>query len=353
MKMKAADPNIQAESERLWKASLNILEDFNKEKNSLALLQKAMMNILEDAEVERNKYEKTQNALMNMLEDIHDEHEESMLTQRAMINLLDDVNSDRMRFKDLEKSMINILEDIEEEHNKLVTANETMEAANRELEAFSYSVSHDLQIPLRAVNGFSRALLEDYAAILGDDGKHSIDMIMKYTEKMANLIRDLLAFSRLGRRQITETYVDMEDLVREAYSDFALSISGRDILFKVDHLPRASCDRAMIYQVYSNLISNALKFTTGIQRPEILAGSYTEKGENVYYVRDNGAGFDMRYYNRLFGIFERLHSENEFEGTGVGLALVHRIITKHGGRVWAEGEAGKGASFYFTLKTER
>jgi light-regulated signal transduction histidine kinase (bacteriophytochrome) len=109
----------------------------------------------------------------------------------------------------------------------------------------------------------------------------------------------------------------------------------------------------MIYQVYSNLISNALKFTTGIQRPEILAGSYTEKGENVYYVRDNGAGFDMRYYNRLFGIFERLHSENEFEGTGVGLALVHRIITKHGGRVWAEGEAGKGASFYFTLKTER
>ncbi|HTK38545.1 MAG TPA: ATP-binding protein [Pyrinomonadaceae bacterium] len=222
-----------------------------------------------------------------------------------------------------------------------------IEAANKELEAFSYSVSHDLRAPLRAMDGFSRIFLEDYADKLDDEGKEIIGVICDSAKTMGQLIDDLLAFSRLGRKPLETSVVDMSALAREACPRSDSSADGADI--EIGDLPIARGDSALLRQVFVNLISNAVKYSKTKDKITINVGGYRENGENVYYVRDRGVGFDMEYSNKLFGVFQRLHSADEFEGTGVGLAIVHRVIAKHGGRVWAEGEVGKGATFYFAL----
>jgi light-regulated signal transduction histidine kinase (bacteriophytochrome) len=269
--------------------------------------------------------------------------------RKVLLNILEDFNAEKGTLRDLQAAMLNILEDIEEERIRLGQAKEALEAANRELEAFSYSVSHDLQAPLRAVNGYSRALLEDYGLLLDEQGKHYLQMIEKYAGKMGQLIQDLLAFSRLGRRQVSESNINMGDLAKEVFLELVPEPSDRDIRFLLDPLPPAKGDRAMIRQVFVNLLSNALKFTRARPTAEIFVGYSDSDGETVYSVRDNGVGFDMKYYGKMFKIFERLHSENEFEGTGVGLALVSRIITQHKGRIWADSDGNHGAAFYFTL----
>lgn len=224
-----------------------------------------------------------------------------------------------------------------------------LERVNKELDAFSYSVSHDLRTPLRAVMGYATMLKEDYEAGLDDEARRIIKNIIANARMMGQLIDDLLAFSRLGKKELVRTNVDMRQLTiaikdellsREAPCKYALLIGD---------MPSARADEMMIKQVLLNLLSNAIKYSSKKEKPVIEAGAEKRDHELVYYIKDNGAGFSMTYAGKLFGVFQRLHSQEEFEGTGVGLALVKRIIEKHGGRVWAEGRENEGAVFYFTL----
>ena len=228
-----------------------------------------------------------------------------------------------------------------------------LEGTNAELESFSYSVSHDLRAPLRAIHGFARILLEDHKDKLDAEAQRLLGVVDQNTRRMGQLIDDLLAFSRLGRKEITAASVDMRELAQAVSEDArraeAESRSGRSLDIRIDPLPRALGDRALLRQVMGNLVQNAVKFTRGKDRALIALGARPDGGQNVYYVKDNGAGFDPRYADKLFGVFQRLHRSEDFEGTGVGLAIVKRIVQRHGGRVWAEGNVDEGATFYFTL----
>jgi signal transduction histidine kinase/HAMP domain-containing protein len=224
-----------------------------------------------------------------------------------------------------------------------------LEAANKELEAFSYSVSHDLRAPLRAVDGYAQILEEEQAARLDADGWRVLGVIRDSARQMGQLIDDLLAFSRLGRKTLTPGEVDMQALVQEVLGELCALNETRWPEIALGALPRARADRALLRQVWANLLANAVKFSAAADRPHIEVGALTDGGEHVFYVRDNGAGFDMRYADKLFGVFQRLHSADEFPGTGVGLAIVKRVVARHGGRVWAEGQPHAGATFYFTL----
>jgi PAS domain S-box-containing protein len=225
-----------------------------------------------------------------------------------------------------------------------------LEAANKELEAFSYSVSHDLRAPLRAVDGFSQAVLEDYGAQLPKEGRHYLQTIREGAQRMGVLIDDLLTFSRLSRLPLNKAPVNMGKLAREAFEELKGQQNGRKIDIRIGDLAPCEGDPALLKQVWMNLISNAIKYTRKRDAAIVDVGSREEKNENVYFVCDNGAGFDMRYANKLFGVFQRLHRADEFEGTGVGLAIVQRVIHRHGGRVWVEAAVDRGASFYFTMR---
>jgi PAS domain S-box-containing protein len=224
-----------------------------------------------------------------------------------------------------------------------------LEVANKELESFSYSVSHDLRAPLRAIDGFARILDEDHTARLDDEGRRLLGVICAEARRMGQLIDDLLAFSRMSRQQVEPAQIDMTALAQAVFDEHAALAPGRQLQFKVQPLPPALGDRPLLRQALGNLISNAIKYTRPRAVAEIEIGGRTEGGEGLYYVKDNGVGFDMRYVGKLFGVFQRLHTEAEFEGTGVGLALVQRVIHRHGGRVWAEGKLNEGSTFYFTL----
>ncbi|HZJ24896.1 MAG TPA: ATP-binding protein, partial [Anaerolineales bacterium] len=224
-----------------------------------------------------------------------------------------------------------------------------LEAANKELEAFSYSVSHDLRAPLRAIDGFTRILLEDYESVLDEEGKRVCKIISREAQHMGQLIDDLLAFSRLGRKEMHPTKIDMKAMAGLVFAELVATEDSKPIDFHVHRLPLAWGDATLIRQAWVNLLSNAIKFSSKKERAVIEVGSKHSENEHVYYVRDNGAGFDNEYVDKLFGVFQRLHSEKEFTGTGVGLAIVKRVINRHGGRVWAEGEVERGATFYFAL----
>jgi PAS domain S-box-containing protein len=229
-----------------------------------------------------------------------------------------------------------------------------LEAANKELEAFSYSVSHDLRAPLRAVDGFSRMVLADYAPKLDDEGRRMLGVIRSEAQRMGRLIDDLLAFSRLGRQTIESARIDMHALAQEVFDELSALEPERQVRFELHPLPLAQGTEAMIRQVWINLLTNALKFTKEREVAEIEIGvKEAESGGRIYYVKDNGVGFDMRYVDKLFGVFQRLHNQQQFPGTGVGLALVQHIVQRHGGRVWAEAEVNHGATFYFTLPNQK
>lgn len=224
-----------------------------------------------------------------------------------------------------------------------------LETANSDLESFSYSVSHDLRAPLRAVNGFAKLLRKDHGHQLDDEARRKLSIISGEAERMGALIDDLLSFSRLGRRAIDLVELDMSALARGLIERLRGEAEYSNVAFRVGQLATATADRALMEQVWTNLLSNAVKFSSRQAQPVVEVGGRVEAAENVYFVRDNGAGYDPRYQDKLFGVFQRLHDASEFPGTGVGLALVHRIVTRHGGRVWAEGRPGAGATFYFSV----
>lgn len=222
-----------------------------------------------------------------------------------------------------------------------------LEAANKELEAFSYSVSHDLRTPLRAIDGFSHILLEDYADKLDEEGRRLLNVVRDNTSRMGQLIDDILKFSRTGRMELTFSDIDMEKLAHDVFEE--LHPTGGNLQLEIEALPGIPGDSAMMRQVFVNLLSNAIKFSRLKDTARIKVAGAIEGNEAIYYVQDNGAGFDMQYVDKLFGVFQRLHGVTEFEGTGIGLAIVKRIVTRHGGRVWAEGKVNQGATIYFAL----
>ena len=228
-----------------------------------------------------------------------------------------------------------------------------LEAANKELEAFSYSVSHDLRAPLRAISGYSSVLLEDYAGSLPEEGLGYLKRVKDNGDHMGHLIDDLLAFSRLGRQALRVQRVHTRGVVDRALAQLAPAIGERQVELVIGDLPDCDSDPALLEQVFVNLIGNAFKYSRKQEDPRIVVGAKQDDAARgpIFFVKDNGAGFDMRYADKLFGVFQRLHRSEDYEGTGVGLAIVQRIVSRHGGRVWAEGKVDQGASFYFTLSS--
>ncbi|HEX5419103.1 MAG TPA: ATP-binding protein [Gammaproteobacteria bacterium] len=228
-----------------------------------------------------------------------------------------------------------------------------LEAANKDLEGFSYSVSHDLRAPIRAITGFCSLLEADHQNQLDAEAQRKLGIVKSEAERMGTLIDDLLAFSRLGRKALRPTQLDMTELARGVFERLTGGEQAQNIEFRLGSLPGAAGDRSLFEQVWTNLLSNAIKFSAKKDHPKIEVGGLSDEREHVYFVRDNGAGFDPSYSTRLFGVFQRLHHDHEFAGTGVGLALVHKIVTRHGGRIWAEGKPCEGATFHFTLPKEQ
>jgi two-component system, sensor histidine kinase and response regulator len=246
--------------------------------------------------------------------------------------------------KSLEKAEVEILQ----LNSELQKNNEQLLTVNKDLESFSYSVSHDLRAPLRSIIGYSKALEEDYHEKLDADGKRQLSIIQQNAIRMNTLIDNLLEFSKLGKKELEKSEVDTGSLVQNVINEVK---NSRNYTTKVNvsALPTVHGDPTLLTQVWVNLISNAFKYSSKKEAPVVEVGSKEETGETLFYVKDNGAGFDMAYANKLFGVFQRLHKVDEFEGTGIGLSLVKRIINRHGGRIWAEAAPGKGATFYFTL----
>jgi len=251
--------------------------------------------------------------------------------------------------KELEKAKQIIAElNINLEH-KIADRTIQLEQANKELESFSYSVSHDLRAPLRGINGFTRILAEDYIGQLDDEAKDILAEIIESSKKMGQLIDNLLEFSRIGKQSVSMVNVNIDEIGTTVIKELKEIYKDRKITVITKRLDNIRGDRNMLRQVFINLVSNAFKYTGKKVEAVIEIGSYYENGFCTFYIKDNGAGFDMHYYDKLFGVFQRLHSSNEFEGTGVGLAIIQRIIAKHGGQVWAEGKVDEGACFYISL----
>ena len=235
---------------------------------------------------------------------------------------------------------------------RLQQLNAELEATNKELEAFTYSVSHDLRAPLRHVDGFSRILVEEFGPKLDPTARRYLERMQKGVRNMAQLVDDLLQLAHIGRQELRRQVTGLNPLVAEVVADLEPETETRRIDWRVAQLPFADCDPALMKQVFANLLSNAVKYTRPRQQAVIEVGTLNQNGQSAVFVRDNGVGFSMKYADKLFGVFQRLHRAEDFEGTGVGLATVQRIVHKHGGRVWAEAELDKGATFYFTLGAE-
>ncbi|MGH9713445.1 MAG: PAS domain S-box protein [Candidatus Acidiferrales bacterium] len=240
-------------------------------------------------------------------------------------------------------------EALERNRNELMRFNTELGAANKELETFSYSVSHDLRAPLRHIDGFARILKEEHAANLSSEGLRYLDRVLQAANHMGHLVDDLLNLARIGRKELDRRKTNLDDVVRQSIADLPVETAQREIEWHIEPLPAVNCDSGLIKLVFTNLLSNAVKFTRPRQRAVIEVGTRETDGITTLYIRDNGVGFDQKYADKLFGVFQRLHRQEDFEGTGVGLATVQRIIRRHGGEIRAESQPDQGSTFYFTL----
>ncbi len=367
----AAEKSSLASGQR---AVLNILDDFDAEKARMEGAQRAVLNILEDSVAEKTQLEAAQRSMLNILDDFAFEKTQLEAAQGAMVNILDDFSEEKGHLEETQRAVLNILDDFETEKNKVELANQQLEkeieerkrvesqiqgmntellAANKELEAFSYSVSHDLRAPLRGIDGFSLALLEDYADKLDADGKDYLHRVRAATQRMGILIDDLLGLSRVTRTEMRLERADLGAIARSVAEELQKAQPERRAEFRIEEGLEAFADSHLIRIALENLLGNAWKFTSKRETARIEFGRTDGEGWFTYHVRDNGAGFNPAYADRLFGAFQRLHDKNDFPGTGVGLATVQRIIHRHGGRIWAESAVEKGATFYFTLLETR
>lgn len=251
--------------------------------------------------------------------------------------------------RELKKAEDDIRKLNDELERKVIERTAQLEAVNKELESFSYSVSHDLRAPIRAINGYTKILVEDYAEKFDADGAKILRAVIHNSKKMGELIDDLLAFSKLGRKQVTFSEIDMAALLTSVQEELLFEPGENIPEFDVKIMPPAKGDKSLIKQVWINLISNAIKYSKYKPATQIEISAYEQENHIVYCVKDTGAGFDMKYYDKLFGVFQRLHSQEEFDGTGIGLAIVQKIVQRHHGVVWAESVLNEGTCFYFSL----
>jgi len=369
-----ADANREVDPESYARAILNILDDSAREKSLLSDIQRAVLNLLEDASLEKVQLESMQGAVMNVLEDAADDKARLEATQRAVMNILDDSTEEKAQLAETQKAALNILEDFDVEKKKVEQVNidlrneitersraeqalrratASAEAANRELEAFSYSVAHDLRAPLRSIDGFSQALEEDYADSLNDEAVRYLKHVRDAAQQMGELIDDLLNLSRVTRAELRRENVKLSEIAESVISRLQESQPDRRVHVTIANDLTASADPKLVEVVLTNLLANAWKFTGKTPVPSVEFGADLSQDPCVFFVRDNGAGFDQKYVDKLFGVFQRLHTVDEFEGTGIGLATVRRIVLRHGGHVSAEGAVGQGATFRFTLEEDR
>lgn len=273
----------------------------------------------------------------------HTRHQEDQEKIKELnVQIENEVFQRAQQIQEANRNMMKFTEELEDKNAELLMV-------NSELDAFCYSISHDLRAPIRAISGCTRILQDEYKSLLPEDGHHLMKAVIENAAKMGNLIDDLLAFSRLARRDIKQLPVSMNELTRVVLEEVKNNNPGFKAEVTLKEMPAATGDPAMIKEVMVNLLSNAFKYSSQNNEAQIEIGSFIREGTPVYYVKDNGVGFDMQYYNKLFGVFNRLHTMSAFEGTGVGLAIVKRIVLKHGGNVWAEAKMNEGATFYFTL----
>jgi light-regulated signal transduction histidine kinase (bacteriophytochrome) len=356
------------EFEDIQRATLNILEDFDTEKRTLEQVQSAALNLLDDFDSEKRRLEDIQRATVNILDDFNSERSRSEHGQRALLNILEDMDSEKSKVAEANQQLETVNRELEGEvatraraEKEIKELNASLEghvtertaelaASNKELEAFAYSVSHDLRAPLRHMDGFLALLIKQTTGRLDNTSNRYLDKVTAASRTMGILIDDLLQFSRMGRSAISKTPVNVARLVEEIRQEFEAETAGRNVRWELGPLPQVLADPTMLRLVMTNLISNALKFTRPRAEARIEINSAPSEGaEDVIFVKDNGVGFDAQYVAKLFNVFQRLHPANEFEGTGIGLANVRRIIERHGGRVWAEGAEGAGAAFYLSL----
>jgi len=321
--------------------------------NSIENGQRALLNILEDFAAEKTRLEDSQRAVLNILEDFATERTGMEDGQRAMLNILEDFDAEKIKVKLANQQLGSEIEERKRAEEEIKRVNREVVTANKELEAFSYSVSHDLRAPLRGIDGFSLALLEDYADKLDADGKDYLRRVRAATQRMGTLIDDLLNLSRVTRTDIKLQRADLTAIVRSIAAELKKNQTKRQVEFRIEEGLEAFADSHLIVIALENLLGNAWKFTSKRESACIEFGKTHCNGTPAYFVRDNGAGFDLAYADRLFGAFQRLHDKNDFPGTGVGLATVQRIIHRHGGRIWAESAVERGATFYFTLSEMR
>jgi light-regulated signal transduction histidine kinase (bacteriophytochrome) len=352
------------------RATLNILEDFASEKRELEHGQRATLNILEDFDAEKRRMAGAERAVLNILEDFASEKSQLEEFQHSFLNILDDFSQEKKQLEGMQRAVLNILEDFEGEKANVEQANERLESeinerkraeeeiqrtnrelstANKELEAFSYSVSHDLRTPLRSIDGFSQALLEDYADKLDATAQEHLQRVRRAAQRMAALIDDMLNLSRVTRCELHRETLDLSAMAKMIAAELKEAEPTRCVEFVIADGLTAVGDPQLLRAAMENLVRNSWKYTSGHPTARIEFGRGGEKEKHSFFVRDDCAGFDPRYTERLFGAFQRLHTAKEFPGTGVGLATVQRIIHRHGGEIWAEAAVEKGATFYFTL----
>lgn len=322
--------------------------------------QRALLNILEDLTAEQNDFDAGQRAVLNILEDSEAEKANLQGAQRAVLNILEDFEAEKVKVEVINRELQAEVEERQRAQDEVRSLNASLErrvtertaevvAANKELEAFSYSVSHDLRAPLRAMDGFSQALLEDYADKIDEEGRNCIERVRAASQRMDRLIDGILTLSRATRVEMRTAAVDLSALSKAIAIELQRTYPERVVEVIVAPGLVVKGDATLLRVVLENLIGNAWKFTGKHSTARIEIGAIEDQGETAYFVRDDGAGFDMTYAGKLFGAFQRLHTPSEFEGTGIGLANVQRIVHRHGGRLWAKGEVEKGATVFFTL----
>jgi light-regulated signal transduction histidine kinase (bacteriophytochrome) len=298
--------------------------------------------------------------MLNILDDFGEERSRLEATERAVLNILDDATVEKLLQQDAQRAVLNVLEDFETEKARVEEANLALreavaaaEAASRELEAFSYSVAHDLRAPLRSIDGFSQALVDDFGDTITGEGKTYLGFVRDSAQQMAQLIDDLLSLSRMSRAPLHRERVDLVVVAQSVLDGLRRGDPDRVVDVIVADELVAFGDPGLLRVVLENFLGNAWKFTAKREKARIELGQTRVAEASEFFVRDNGAGFDMAYSEKLFGVFQRLHPAREFEGSGIGLATAQRIIHRHGGRVWAQGEVDGGATFYFTVGETR